>query len=449
MKSFELQQAIENAINAKKQRDNELGIVSTSYSLRPGMTFARIGPTGLEIGARVIGFLGLGGNESGTFYVYSLPDENGVQMLVEDGFRNRFLTWNIFENDRPVSEQFGIGLYWDDEEPGAVKSADELARLYHRCDVQKRWNQRKEDNDRKAYEAAVTRLKKQYKGVLVPLDTVKDWSERNKTEKANLLALLKHEFPGVRFTARLADHYRPTITWTDGPSVDQVSSVASHFVISGHTRMDDYYEEFPSAFNNTFGGFSYGFEYNRKYTGDLLERLGSELIQAVKEETAHWSGVEQPGDDYIPSSCAYATIEAIQHNAERWHITLDDDFDMHKGYGIRSRIQNAYGGRAGIGWIAEEVAELIDLRPAEEPKPAKKVTTTTTATTTTDEAPHKGLELVDIPGGVAVVGDTRTTFYNRKAIKAHGARWNKEAQRWEATDPADIETLRNWFALAA
>lgn len=62
-------------------------------------------------------------------------------------------------------------------------------------------------------------------------------------------------------------------------------------------------------------------------------------------------------------------------------------------------------------------------------------------------APAEGLELVEIAGGVAVVGDQRTTYKNRKAIKAHGATWNKEAQQWQATTPEAVASLREWFGM--
>ena len=62
-------------------------------------------------------------------------------------------------------------------------------------------------------------------------------------------------------------------------------------------------------------------------------------------------------------------------------------------------------------------------------------------------APAEGLELVEIARGVAVVGDQRTTYKNRKAIKAHGARWNKEAQQWQATTPEAVAQLLEWFGM--
>lgn len=62
-------------------------------------------------------------------------------------------------------------------------------------------------------------------------------------------------------------------------------------------------------------------------------------------------------------------------------------------------------------------------------------------------APAEGLELVEIAGGVAVVGDQRATYKNRKAIKAHGATWNKAAQQWQATTPEAVASLREWFGM--
>lgn len=80
-------------------------------------------------------------------------------------------------------------------------------------------------------------------------------------------------------------------------------------------------------------------------------------------------------------------------------------------------------------------------------KAERKATAQTATDTDNDEAPAEGLELVSIPGGVAVVGDSRTTYRNRKAIKAHGATWHKEAQQWQATKPEAVARLRKWFGM--
>lgn len=79
---------------------------------------------------------------------------------------------------------------------------------------------------------------------------------------------------------------------------------------------------------------------------------------------------------------------------------------------------------------------------------AKAETKAETAESDSTEAPAEGLQLVEIPGGVAIVGGYYDTLRNRKAIKAHGARWNKEAKQWQATDPEAVARLREWFGMA-
>ena len=70
------------------------------------------------------------------------------------------------------------------------------------------------------------------------------------------------------------------------------------------------------------------------------------------------------------------------------------------------------------------------------------------ADTQAAEAPADGLQLIETADGVAVVSDDwKTTYFNKKHIKAHGCHWNSDLKRWEATDPADVLTVRAWFAM--
>lgn len=66
-----------------------------------------------------------------------------------------------------------------------------------------------------------------------------------------------------------------------------------------------------------------------------------------------------------------------------------------------------------------------------------------------NEAPHESLSLKTMDNGVYVDGSSRATYYNRREIKAHGATWNKESQRWEATTPEAIAQLQEWFSMTA
>ncbi|MDD6754365.1 MAG: hypothetical protein PUE15_10780 [Prevotella sp.] len=96
-------------------------------------------------------------------------------------------------------------------------------------------------------------------------------------------------------------------------------------------------------------------------------------------------------------------------------------------------------------WEAAQREDKTTRKAQAEPKAAEQTADTDTATN--DEAPAEGLELVEIPGGVAVSGDSRTTYRYRKQIKANGATWSKEAQQWQATDPGAVARLRRWFGM--
>ena len=91
-----------------------------------------------------------------------------------------------------------------------------------------------------------------------------------------------------------------------------------------------------------------------------------------------------------------------------------------------------------------------DEKPAQKPAKVEKRNRQEIDTTA---APAESLQLVEIADGVAVIPaegyDYRATLFNRRQIKAHGAIWNKEAQQWQATDPATVEALRAWFAQSA
>lgn len=109
-------------------------------------------------------------------------------------------------------------------------------------------------------------------------------------------------------------------------------------------------------------------------------------------------------------------------------------------------------------WEAKQTANEGTQKPQERTTAAKTDNTptgrqnrerkaTANADSERDTAPAEGLTLEDTAEGVAVIGNSRTTYKHRREIKAHGAKWNRDTQRWEATDPDNIARLRAWFAL--
>lgn len=159
-------------------------------------------------------------------------------------------------------------------------------------------------------------------------------------------------------------------------------------------------------------------------------------------------------------------IESTQQTADEYFQSISASDEM-AGYYV-----GAYGLNALAGYFSQDSATFADIlsKAQEAQKRAQERANVAETTNTkaeeekaaerrendkkgnrseidTTAAPADGLQLVEVSGGVAVVGDPRTTYRNRREIKAHGATWNKTAQRWEATEAEKVAQLRAWFAL--
>lgn len=400
--------------------------------------FVKIEPHTLEVGQIVISH-----EYAMNTYKYVCISEavNGVQKLVEIGGRHRRHNWICRDNDRSTDQVFGIGLYYDPS--GYRMPAEEIERHKRAADIQERWNARREENQRKADEKECRELREKWAGVLVPLSDIEDWKERDKQKKANFLNYLKHHHPHTKFTAKKSrggGYY--TISWQDGPTSSAIKTLCSVWHDHTFDGYTDYNEYTPTNFNKVFGGVTYSMDINRSFSESAKAAARADLL-SICPEFAEYLGT---GKDYRP--------EGVDDIPQHWlNITVNRHHDNPTARAIEEA-----GWREAANWntinpdrILIDYLDAQDLTPTEdttstEPKPRKKSSSTDTATDT-NEAPAEGLELVEIVGGVAVVGDSRTTYRNRKAIKAHGAKWNKEAQQWQATAPEAVATLRAWFGI--
>ena len=136
-----------------------------------------------------------------------------------------------------------------------------------------------------------------------------------------------------------------------------------------------------------------------------------------------------------------AKFEAVGIILEELHLSI---YGSIRAKGIKAETLEA---------LRKEAQDIERQRKEWESGKRNKSTKRTSATTDehTTNAPElddpraEGLELVEIENGVAVTGERWATFRNRKALRAKGLKWNKEAQRWETTDPTTVEAVRAWF----
>ena len=272
------------------------------------------------------------------------------------------------------------------------------------------------------------------------------------TRKANILAMCAAAFPGVKFSVSVRRGWGADfeLTWTDGPTEEEFKEKTDlNLFCSRRDTFDGWddstdviYSEFADFARLTMGSNGGDIKTVREMSDEARAELLAQIFAAV------------PAAD---NRNKYGYTEAYTYTnkeAEAVAAALGVDvFDIF-AHGYAENAETI----ASRAWNVRSYTKTTTPEPTD-PKPGKaqaqaKATERTEAAPAQDaaqtytEAPAEGLELVNIAEGVAVVGDSRTTYLNRKAIKAHGATWNKTAKRWQASEPEAVARLREWFGVS-
>lgn len=300
--------------------------------------------------------------------------------------------------------------------------------------------------------------------------------------KRNLKAVFNHFWPGVKCSFKISRsiYSSATISWTDGPTVAEVEACEVFNYFLAYYYESDPYADYGdtkrrtglSKFRKMFGSFDCDdIDYNRKLSEQTADKVRKIIADNFPEaEKAR----QEAGEKYNSCYCTFdfsaddlsklcALLGFVRPAAPDWETATDeearayyaackpcDDFVQR----VRNRKTLSQNDTMRLYystlWAYFVEFYRIKAEPQKE-KTARKAKAEPETTeqqpndTASDEAPAEGLQLVEIAEGVAVVGDSRTTYRNRKAIKAHGATWNNEAKQWQATDPEAVARLRQWF----
>ncbi len=257
--------------------------------------------------------------------------------------------------------------------------------------------------------------------------------------KANILAMCAAAFPGVKFSVSVRRGWGADfeLTWTDGPTVEEFNEKTDLNLFC--SRRDTFngwddstgvdYAEFADFARLTMGSNGGDIKASREMSDEARAELLAQIFAAV------------PAAD---NRNKYGYTEAYTYTnkeAEAVAAALGVDvFDIF-AHGFAENAETI----ARRAWNVRSYTKTTTPEPTD-PKPGKAQAANSTGTT--DEAPAEGLQLVETAEGVAVVGDSRTTYRNRRAIKAHGATWNKTAQQWQASEPEAVARLREWFGVS-
>ena len=256
--------------------------------------------------------------------------------------------------------------------------------------------------------------------------------------KANILAMCAAAFPGVKFSVSVRRGWGVDfeLTWTDGPTEEEFNENVDFDLFCSRrdtfNGWDDSTDVICSEFSEfarlTMGTNGGDIKTSREMSDEAHAALIADICAAV------------PAADVTDKYGYYSKHTFTAQEAEAVAAALGVDvFDIF-AYGYTEDAEII----ARRAWDKRSYTQTTTPEPTD-PKPGKAQAAD--STDTTDDAPAEGLELVENAEGVAVVGDSRTTYRNRKAIKAHGARWNKTAQQWQASEPEAVARLREWFGV--
>lgn len=267
--------------------------------------------------------------------------------------------------------------------------------------------------------------------------------------KANILAMCSAAFPGVKFSVSVRRGWGADfdLKWTDGPTVEEFEAKTdlSLFCRSRDTfngwddSTDVIFSEFSEFADLTMGRNGGDIKTSREMSDKARAALLADIFATVPAADSR--------DKYGYTKPYTYTDKEAEAVAAALGV---DVFDiLIQGY---AETAETIARRA---WDKRSYTKTTTPEPTD-PKPGKaqaKATEDTEAAPAqdaaqTDEAPAEGLQLIATAEGVAVIGDSRTTYRNRKAINAHGARWNKAAQQWQASEPEAVARLREWFGVS-
>jgi hypothetical protein len=74
---------------------------------------------------------------------------------------------------------------------------------------------------------------------------------------ANIRTELRAKFPGVKFSVSMRSYTCISVSWTDGPTTEEVKSIVGKYELGSFDGSTDSYDYQSSNWNKTHGGVEY------------------------------------------------------------------------------------------------------------------------------------------------------------------------------------------------
>ena len=372
---------------------------------------------------------------------------------------------------KPVSKKFGIGYYWDDEN-GLIYTESEIRDFVSRANNFVHWyeiyeadKKRKEDEEKAKREAAERVIINKWRKLLRAIPEGAKDATRKAALKNNVKVIFNHYFPGVKVS--VSDTSKcwcesSSITWTDGPTVEEVENIEElRYFISRYYEVDPYADygdyhrrECWQEWRELFGAWS---DDRIKYERVLSPEAAAAFRAEIEKACPQFAGVADDAEVTITDEGHDTDINKILHILGLDWISVDystatdeEKERAHKRDEARRHINNCIGHgwqdsgvkicfRSLLRYCSEYYKTSEKSEPQQEQPQSESEKKSNTATAQSVE----GVELVELDGGrIAVTGDT---YSHRETLKGFGGWWNRRAQRWEfRADKA--QSVREWLA---
>jgi len=188
------------------------------------------------------------------------------------------------------------------------------------CEKEKR---AKEEAARK-YAAEVAALRVKFNYIPCPKTEGKYLSVGDK--RRNVLAVLKHEFPGVKFKAHTRNGSTSdsiTIEYEDGPAYDKVMKVLNAFETTTYNAYEDIHEDCTQPAACVCGGFDYVF-LNRDTSKDAYKFVHDWMLKNVggtSEECARGEAHKLVGKTDFPTG-GYELLGVGMTDKGEWFLRI-------------------------------------------------------------------------------------------------------------------------------
>ena len=223
---------------------------------------------------------------------------------------------------------YAFGKYEDEAEANAGKTEpmtdiqEEILKAAYAANCEKKKRELEEENRR--FREAVAALRQKYDYIPCPKEDGAHLSVRDK--RRNVLAVLKHEFPGVKFrvtTRNGSTSDSISVEYTDGPAENKVTKVVEQFETTQYNAYEDYHESVSTPASVVCGGFDYVFVH-RNTSKNVCEFVHDYIMAHVggaSHEFARGKAAQLVKSTDFPAEYELKGME-LDDDGE-WHLIIE------------------------------------------------------------------------------------------------------------------------------